>query len=377
MKRIFIFGQIDDFGGREVEVRNIIKSFDSVFNVYLVSLYYMSSDSIAVKGVKCEYSNVYSLLYKKNLLLKFLAILSKFFNKSNKPSYFFLENSISKKIFNFKVLKTNVLKKEIDKADYVIYCGILDLHILKDMIEYCNKKNKKIIIRITGKISKIENYIIDQLKGKCQILVHSESNSKILFSNNITNVKIIDQTTLQEKELLEIPISNNRKCVFGYLGRFSKEKGILELLEIFKNSKFEIKVAGNGPLKDDVFDLIEKKENFLGELNQNDLINFFSSIDVLIIPSFEEAGPLVGIEAMAAGKIIFSTKVGAMQERLKATKNNFWFDILQKDTLIQLIRIVDNMDEEVKDEICESNRKVYQAKYSLEQNKKAYLSLFQ
>lgn len=376
MKKIFIFGQIDDFGGREVEVRNIIKSLDSVFNVYLVSLYYMSSYSIAIKDVNCEYSNVYSLLYKKNLILRFLAILSKFFNKSNKLPYFFLENSISKKIFNFRTLKGNIIKKEIDKADYVIYCGILDLHILKDMIEYCSKKNKKIIIRITGKISKIDNSIVNQLKKECEILVHSESNSKILLSNNVTNVKIIDQTTLQEKELLEIPISNNRKCVFGYLGRFSKEKGILELLEIFKDSKFEIKIAGNGPLKADVLNLIVKKDNFLGELNQKEIINFFSLIDVLIIPSFEEAGPLVGIEAMAAGKIIFSTKVGAMEERLQGTKNNFWFDINKKDTLIQLINTLDSLDEEIKNEICESNRSVYLEKYSLEQNKKAYLSLF-
>jgi len=96
----------------------------------------------------------------------------------------------------------------------------------------------------------------------------------------------------------------------------------------------------------------------------------------LVIPSHEEAGPLVGIEAMAAGKLIFSTKVGAMAQRLYNTENDFWFDINKEQSFLQLIERVKNIKPEGIKVIREKNRKIYLENYSIEKISNEYLNIF-
>lgn len=71
---------------------------------------------------------------------------------------------------------------------------------------------------------------------------------------------------------------------------------------------------------------------FMGYISPQKIDQALAQNDCLIIPSFNEGGPLVGIEGMAAGRLILSTKVGAMEERLIGTNNDFWFDINNYDS---------------------------------------------
>jgi len=130
-------------------------------------------------------------------------------------------------------------------------------------------------------------------------------------------------------------------------------------------------------LKNDIEIKSKEKKNikFLGQINQQELYKFFKEIDVLVIASHEESGPLVGLEAMAAGKIIISTKVGAMEDRLFSTENDFWIDINEKKSINLSIEIIEQLKQADLVKIAEINRQVYVKKYSFATIKSQYLAL--
>ena len=74
---------------------------------------------------------------------------------------------------------------------------------------------------------------------------------------------------------------------FLYAGRLSEEKGVIELLDIFKtNSGIKIKIVGDGPLKKGVNEF--KKYNnieVIGSVNRNKIRTLMAKAQCIIIPS--------------------------------------------------------------------------------------------
>lgn len=375
-KNIIVIGLIDNIGGREIEVRTILKSLSVKYNVKLVSLYFMTKNSEAIKGINCSWTNIYRELNESNFFLKLISLLVTKYHKRKTPSYFLVDNKISRLFFNFNKLKINLLKKEIDKADAVLYCGTLHLNLLNEIIKYCNNRTRPIVLRTTGKIKSIPKSLESLVSFVNKTLVHSNQNTFLLKKNGAKPIEVVDQTSIQELNLLNLPITEKDCLIYGYIGRFSNEKGILELLKIFNDLEHKLIVAGSGPLKNQVERMSTKNIKLLNIIAPEKISDYFKEIDVLIIPSFEEAGPLVGVEAMAAGKIIISTRVGAMMDRLCNTKNNFWFDINEKETLIKQIDLLNNKSPQELLEIRRNVRAYYIENYSLKKISNRYIEVF-
>ena len=377
-KKILVIGSISDFGGREVEVNTLVRFLELEYSVKLFSTIQMTEKSTAVSGLNSKWTTIYRELKNTSIFLKFLSFLIKKYKKLNLPSEYFVVNKISSYLFDFQKINISIIKKEIDQVDAILFCGIFSNGFLKEILEYSVLSKKSFFIRTTGTITEVPDNLKFFLNNVSNLIVHSFSNASILKTKGIKNSIIIDQTTLLEMELLKIPICETNELKYGYIGRFSPEKGILELLDAFNNIGKKILIAGNGPLQIKV----EKKcvENPLftcvGEIMQNNLSDFFSKIDVLIIPSFEESGPLVGIEAMAAGKIIISTRVGAMMDRLKDTRNQFWFDINKSESFLQAISLVESATKTDVLAIRNELRERYVDTYSNKAISKSYLDLF-
>ena len=376
-QNVLIVGLFGQCGGREIEVRNIVTALSQKYNVRLISMLHMTKESVAVKNLDCNATNIFRVLYNSNLILKILSVFSKRHNSSKLPNYFFVENAMSRKLFSFYEKKVAHLENEIRKTDIVLYCGVLEPPLLIDLIDYCSRTGRPIILRTIGKIITIEKPLRALLYRAASIMVHSKDNTISMRNFALKNIDVIDQTTLMEHELLKIPIFLKEKLTFGYLGRFSAEKGIVELANIFKKVSAKLIVAGSGTLFEEIKEFMSDNCFLIGEIKPENLGVFFSEIDILIIPSFEEAGPLVGIEAMAAGKIIFSTRVGAMEERLRETKNDFWFDIASENTFLEQLDRLQNITPEEIVTIRESNRKRYMENYSIKSISDQYLQVFE
>lgn len=376
-KKILVVGSVADFGGREIEVKNLILMLSAEYEVKLFSTVPITENSMAIEDLNCKWTSIHKELYKSNFLIRVFALMSKKWNKSNLPSYLLVSNKISSKIFNFYRKNLKILKKQIASVDLVLFCGVFTNGYLKEIINYCQELNKPIVLRTTGEIVGIPNEVKELLFKVTVILVHSNSNTIVLKNSNLNNFRVLDQTTSAENNLLKLKIIESKELVYGYIGRFSPEKGIVELLDMFKGLEKKLLVAGNGPLLDQVLTSCENNlfTEYVGEISSNKIVDFFNAIDVLIIPSFEESGPLVGIEAMAAGKIIISTKVGAMNDRLDSVSNQFWFDINDKNSLVSTLSKLESLDANSTVTIRKEIRERFKEKYSKDIISEQYLDV--
>lgn len=377
--KILIIGPFSDFGGREVEANTLIRIFENKYLVYLFSTVNMSKNSCAINSVKSKWSTLNKELISSSFVLKITSFFYKILANSRLPYYVHASNIVSQYFFNFDQENIKVIKKQINNSEIIVICGVFTNGFFKEIVQYCSDQNKIILFRTTGTVSEIPESLKGTLQKISKIIIHSESNSQIFTRNNFKNIKIIDQTTLLENDLLHIEIRNSQDLIYGYLGRFSKEKGILELLTNFQESDRKILIAGDGPFVDEVIDMCENNVNynFLGALLPTEVASFFSKIDVLIIPSHEESGPLVAIEAMAAGKIILSTRVGAMMDRLSNTQNQFWFDINDKQSLLTSLEAIETLIGERLISIRKELRKKYIDNYSKNKIGSEYLHLIE
>ena len=117
------------------------------------------------------------------------------------------------------------------------------------------------------------------------------------------------------------------------IGRFEPLKGIDRLLEAItrlhdlKRLRLVI-VGGDGEdapatqfLKRKTINLgIGDKVIFAGRIEQKILPQYYSSADVLVMASHYESFGLVGLEALACGRPVVSTSVGAMEDLIKQSQ---------------------------------------------------------
>jgi len=109
----------------------------------------------------------------------------------------------------------------------------------------------------------------------------------------------------------------------GYLGQIEKHKGVDFLIKSFKSwqqPKAELIIAGSGGLLQEIKDLAENAKNIkiLGKIKQEDLIDFFKQIDILVVPSvWWENSPTVIYEAYAYGLPVLVSDAGGSKELVK------------------------------------------------------------
>ncbi|WP_282069510.1 glycosyltransferase family 4 protein [Olleya namhaensis] len=375
--RILLIGPIVDFGGREVMTNLLVNVLKDTYTINVLSTTLMTKNSVALKNLsRKQWSTLSQIAYDKNVFLKLTALLAKVVNKRKEPAYFFINNKFSKLFFNFDALALKAIKTVIKEADLVIYSDEITGRWLESIIKNGNIYNIPILAIITGKIKVIPKFLQDTILN-FNILVHSKQNAKIVQNQFDISVLNVDQTSAIEEQLLKIEIKENADLVYGFIGRFSPEKGTKELVDTFSDSNKKLIVAGSGPLLHDVKNLVDTNDNFinLGELSPSELPQFFNKIDVLIIPSHEEGGPLVGVEAMAAGKLVLSTKVGAMPERMEGTDNDFWFFHDVKYSLETAISTIEKLSKPERLKIRQQLRDKYVANNSLQSIKKQYLDV--
>lgn len=329
-KKVLIIGPIVNSGGLTVEVNIIAKALEHKYIVSLLSTKSMSENSFALK--KLEFTNwksIPKIIFDNFFLIRFFTKLSRFWNRGDLEIYHYVINSISKKILKIYTKHDEVLYSEIEKADIVLVCGTLSYNFLPKIVNDCFGKNKSCIIRVTGTIKDVPEIMINCLDKITSFICHSRENSMNLKKHGVhLPVKIIDQCSQIEDDLLSLPILTKRPYKYGYIGRLSKEKEILSLTDFFASSEYPFFIAGDGEQREGLQEIIKNSRNctYIGMLKHEEIPSFFENIDVLVISSNEEAGPLVGVEAMAAGKLIISTKVGAMVDRLNNI-NSYWFNI--------------------------------------------------
>ncbi|WP_339704681.1 glycosyltransferase family 4 protein [Algoriphagus aquimarinus] len=161
----------------------------------------------------------------------------------------------------------------------------------------------------------------------------------------------VDQTVIEEEKLLQIPITSSL-ATFAMIGLFMEVKQVEEvILKFAQFPDLKLLIFGKGELESVYEKLIAQNKlsnvEIRGFYPSSQMEQMYSQFDALIINSTEETGPMTGVEAMAAGKIILSKRIGAMagrlaDEQLLVDANNSLENAIEslvkaeKDTIIEI-----------------------------------------
>jgi glycosyltransferase involved in cell wall biosynthesis len=122
--------------------------------------------------------------------------------------------------------------------------------------------------------------------------------------------------------------SIERESHFLFIGRLSEEKGIEILLNSFKELPFELKIAGDGPLKNKVIQITKEFSNisYLGNLTNTEVATALQKTQGLIFPSvWYEGMPMTILESFSTGTPVIASNLGAMSSLIIDGFNGFHF----------------------------------------------------
>jgi glycosyltransferase involved in cell wall biosynthesis len=181
------------------------------------------------------------------------------------------------------------------------------------------------------------------------------------------------------------PRDSEKNYDIVFAGRLTKNKGINLLLKAvriikFQISNFKLIIVGSGPLERKIKKYIEKHNlekniEFAGWLpGMEDVARVYNQSKIFIMPSFNEGGPRVNLEAMACKTAVITTRVGVMPDIVQDGENGLFIDWNPQDIAEKIVLLL--KDDDLRKKIAENG---YQAVQQFERKKmiKNYAETYQ
>jgi len=153
-----------------------------------------------------------------------------------------------------------------------------------------------------------------------------------------------------------------------FIGRLSEEKGLVTLLEAWKDINYPLTIIGDGPLYKYLTGKAASNVRFLGYQSSQNTIDILKGSRMLIFPSeCTEGFGLPLIESMACGVPIIASRYGAMKEIVRDNRTGLLFRKGDSRNLAEKIKALIR-NEELSNEIGKRARKEYEEKYTMDHN---------
>ena len=166
-----------------------------------------------------------------------------------------------------------------------------------------------------------------------------------LIQDGIPKSKIKAMHNFIDVEQYNIPTSDDGYAL--YIGRLSKEKGILNLIEAFKKIKYGmLYIAGDGPEKENIMHFVkennlQKNIKLLGYLNKEQVNEKISKCRFVVVPSiWYENCPYSILETLSIGKPVIGAKIGGIPELVKDNNSGLLYDFDNVDELSQKMKLL-------------------------------------
>lgn len=131
-----------------------------------------------------------------------------------------------------------------------------------------------------------------------------------------------------------------REDYYLYVGRLSHEKGVATLLDVASKLPYKLKLAGTGPLKDELQSKYNVCKNieFLGHCNAEQVVELLSKARFSVVPSeCYENNPLSLIESLCSGTPVIGAKIGGIPELIEK-ESGVIFESGNKEDLMVAIK---------------------------------------
>jgi len=280
--------------------------------------------------------------YKLENCFKILPIYSNT-NKSNfKIINIFKSIKYTLKIYRknnyFDIVKTNqlygswvaIFYKLLTKNKLIIRTGYNPVAFAK----FENKSKIKIFLfTLLSKISLIfcDLYVTTNKDDINLITKNKSLQEKIIYQPNFVDIGKRSIKQIEQREF----------NTFFSVGRLEEQKNHAKLIEMLKNSKYKLRIVGEGKLRDTLIEL-SKKYNIELELSNNLdhdlLLEAYSKYLFYIQLSKFEGNPKTILEAMGAGCVVITTDVYGIKNIIKHEENGI---LLKENDDLSLI--IDNL----------------------------------
>lgn len=375
MRILLIHNFYQYLGGEDTYVTSLKKLLeDSGHEVYLYS-----KDSKDIKTTWDKIKAAFGLFYNPWLKKDLTKIIKKF-----KPDIAHFHNIYPLiGATAYEICKKNKISVIQHIANYRLICPKGIMFRNKGPCELCINKNFKYPAIVyncyhQSKIASIAFVLADYYH---RLIKTYSLIDKYIFQSKFTRDYFINsiKIPLSKTEILPhfVPETkyylNKKKDYFIYVGRLSEEKGIIELLDIFKTLKqVKLIVVGDGPLKKQV-ELYNKYKNIklMGFLDRDEILKLISRAIATIIPSkFYETGPFVLMESYSVGTPVIAPNLGIFKDEIKQNNTGFLFDKNNykslRDIILFILRnynLIKYMNKSAKEEFDNNyNKKIHLSK---------------
>ncbi|KAF5033855.1 Alpha-D-kanosaminyltransferase [anaerobic digester metagenome] len=257
------------------------------------------------------------------------------------------------------------ISREIFKQKNVdLWIFFLDAHALLLPVLTSKLLSKKIVFLLAASIRKSsdsQKNFLDKFLIWAEYLNLKLTNGIIVYSENLikewelemyaSKLYVAHEHILNFDEYKIKKNFNKRSNLIGYVGRFSKEKGIIEFLEsmtLILEEKNELKfiICGDGDLKEDVelyldANNLHGKVKLLGWVSHEELPNILNDLKLLVLPSYSEGLPNIMLEAMACGTPVLATSVGAIPDIITSQEIGFLMNNNSPDSIAKnVLRVI-------------------------------------
>ena len=238
---------------------------------------------------------------------------------------------------------------------------ILILHLITSLPLFLNsifKIRSKIILRISGlpKLNIIRKFFWHFVLRKANIIttptIATKEHLQKVFKKN--NIRLLRDPILNlEKIKLKKILKEKNKKKFLAIGRLTKQKNFIFLLECFKilvekNSKIYLYILGEGEESEKLINFINKnnlQNNVFLEGYKSNVYEYLSNSDAFILSSLWEDPGFVLVEAAFANTTIISSNCSnGPSEILENGKNGFLFKSNDKKDFLEVFSKYQNTD---------------------------------
>jgi glycosyltransferase involved in cell wall biosynthesis len=138
-----------------------------------------------------------------------------------------------------------------------------------------------------------------------------------------------------DTEIFRPPKNHQPGWELGFAGRLSDtRKNATLLFDVITNLRQrgkDVSLTVTGEVTDELRREVSRRGiddivTFTGQLDLDDFVAFYQNLDVLLISSFQEGHAIVGIEAMACGVPVISTRCGGPEAYVNSGENGYLVD---------------------------------------------------
>ncbi|MGK0254535.1 MAG: glycosyltransferase involved in cell wall biosynthesis [Mariniflexile sp.] len=155
-------------------------------------------------------------------------------------------------------------------------------------------------------MARVHYFILKFIKTRVCVSEASASKNRIksglafsLILNGVDTDNFQPEFDLKEKILSSINLSSDR-VTFIFTGPLIERKNVAEIIRYINNSKFQLLILGDGPLKKELKSLVLTPNiKFIG--NVNNVSDYLSIADYFIMGSVSEGFPNSVLEALSCG----------------------------------------------------------------------------